>query len=366
MEQQLAQGSKIILSGGTVAFPTETVYGLGANALDPKAVAKIFAVKERPSFDPLIVHIAELADLPPLVGNLSPQLWNSIKKLAEAFWPGPLTLVLPKSKSVPNLVTSGMDTVAIRIPAHPWAQAFIKKCGVPLAAPSANKFGKLSPTRAQHVTDHLPDVDFVIDGGPCSVGIESTIIQLSEEGFSLLRPGIITPAQISILLPELKREDISKQEQATKEGLLAHPLAPGMLKSHYAPSVPLYIMPWQGGISQAHPTAMHSLGEDLSSTFLQKSDTSPQHLWKPPLPFPLSEMGIISYSGKNSSGYRWVKVLPPDGNALDYAAMLFDALHEMQNSGAKALVAEAVPEEGIGVAIMDRLKKASFRTSSAE
>ncbi|MGB5653874.1 MAG: L-threonylcarbamoyladenylate synthase, partial [Robiginitalea sp.] len=184
----LETAAKIITQGGVVAFPTETVYGLGANALDPMAVARIFELKERPSFDPLIVHIADLEQLQVLTTSEDPR----IGKLAEAFWPGPLTLVLPKTAQVPDIVTSGLPTVGIRMPDHPMALGLIRTCGCPLAAPSANKFGRLSPTRAAHVTRHLPEADYILDGGTTRVGLESTIVRLESDGFLILRPGGIT------------------------------------------------------------------------------------------------------------------------------------------------------------------------------
>jgi len=174
-----------IRDGKVVAFPTETVYGLGADALNPMAVAKIFELKERPSFDPLIVHIASVDQLEALVKSID----ERVHKLAQTFWPGPLTIVLPKSSIVPDIVTSGLPTVGIRMPDNPVALELIRKAGCPVAAPSANKFGRISPTTAAHVRKQLPDVDYILDGGKTTIGIESTIISLTPAGFRILRNG---------------------------------------------------------------------------------------------------------------------------------------------------------------------------------
>ena len=188
--------ASIIANGGVVAFPTETVYGLGANALNPNAVAKVFALKERPSFDPLIVHIASAESINLLSSSNDPRVFQ----LAERFWPGPLTIVVPKSTVVPGIVTSDLDTVGIRMPNHPIALELIKKSGCVIAAPSANKFGRVSPTRAEHVLKQLPEVDYILDGGRTTVGIESTVITLDEEGFIILRHGAITHSHLAQVL----------------------------------------------------------------------------------------------------------------------------------------------------------------------
>src|SRR6056297_1539374 len=219
--------AKLIKEGKLVAFPTETVYGLGANALDPLAVAKIFEVKERPSFDPLIIHIADINDLKKLTTTTDDRVY----KLAEKFWPGALTMVLPKSNLVPDIVTSGLNTVGIRMPANKLALQLIKKSGCPIAAPSANKFGRISPTTAQHVKKQLPDIDYVIDGGKTDVGVESTIIKLSEKGFRILRNGVITQEDIESIVP-LDNNSLNKDTI----------VAPGMVKSHYSPDKKMIII----------------------------------------------------------------------------------------------------------------------------
>ena len=235
-QSEIERAAAILRTGGLVAFPTETVYGLGADASNPAAVAKIFAAKGRPQNHPLIVHIAGVESLPLWAKDLGP----AAHKLAAAFWPGPLTLVLKRAAGVPDCVTGGQDTVGLRIPGHPVALELLRvfageKGGrrySGIAAPSANKFGRISPTSAEHVRDELGDVlDLVLDGGECDVGIESTIVDLSQARAVLLRPGQITPARIaSVLGVEVDSPDASA------------PRAPGALDSHYAPHTPLYLV----------------------------------------------------------------------------------------------------------------------------
>jgi L-threonylcarbamoyladenylate synthase len=305
----LETAAKIIIEGGVVAFPTETVYGLGANALDPMAVARIFEVKERPSFDPLIVHIADLEQLQVLSTSEDPR----IGKLAEAFWPGPLTLILPKTDRVPDIVTSGLPTVGIRMPDHPMALELIRESGCPLAAPSANKFGRLSPTRAAHVERHLPEVDYILDGGTTRVGLESTIVRLESDGFLILRPGGITREDLVAVLPE-----------SAKTVEAGSPEAPGMLDSHYSPSKPFYLY---------RPEILNTIEP--------------------------SKAGFISFKGEMPGDFLETRILSPKGDLKEYATKIFSALHELQESEVDVILAEAIPETGIGIAIMDRLRKAA-------
>jgi L-threonylcarbamoyladenylate synthase len=305
----LETAAEIIRKGGVVAFPTETVYGLGANALDPMAVARIFEIKERPAFDPLIVHIADIGQLKLLSTSEDPR----IGALANAFWPGPLTLVLPKTDIVPDIVTSGLPTVGIRMPDHPVARALILESGCPLAAPSANKFGRLSPTEAKHVERNLPGVDYILEGGMARVGLESTIIRLEADGFQILRPGGITREQLLEVLPESGR--------ALREG---SPEAPGMLPAHYSPSKPFYL--YGPGILERIPAA---------------------------------RTGFIGFRGAHPAAFRESRTLSPTGDLREYATRIFAAMHELEASGVDYIIAEPVPEEGIGIAIMDRLRKAA-------
>lgn len=315
--EQIALAAQHIREGRLVAFPTETVYGLGADALNPMAVARIFELKERPTFDPLIVHIADLKDIARLTTGNDPR----VALLAERFWPGPLTIVLPKSDLVPDLVTSGLGTVGIRMPNHPIALELIRSSGCPLAAPSANKFGQLSPTRARHVEKQLPDVDFLLDGGSTTVGIESTIISLNTEGFEILRHGVITREEIEDLIP------YHALPASEKDNIVS----PGMLKSHYSPNKPLYIL---------------AVGEQPTR--------------------PTDRAGLLSYSGRHTEGYKLVEMLAENGDLKTCAVNLFAAIHRLEESDVELIYAEAVPETGIGIAIMDKLRKAAYRYGNKE
>lgn len=227
----IATAAKLLRAGKLVAFPTETVYGLGANALDPVAVERIFTAKGRPATNPLIVHVAEPRDAASLTQDWTP----TAAKLAEQFWPGPLTLVLPKRAEVPEIVTAGGATVAIRCPNHPVALALIREAGVPVAAPSANRSGELSPTTAEHVARSLGDrVDLILDGGPCPGGVESTVVDLTGPTVRLLRPGLITLVQLKAVIGPVEVE--------TSSATVSQPLpSPGLLNRHYAPKTALEV-----------------------------------------------------------------------------------------------------------------------------
>lgn len=301
--------AKYIREGKLVAFPTETVYGLGANALNPRAVAKIFELKERPSFDPLIVHIASVAQLEDLVLKIDERVYL----LAEKFWPGPLTMILPKSNLVPGIVTSGLPTVGIRIPANEMALELIRTSGCPIAAPSANKFGRISPTNPAHVKKQLPDVDYILEGGKTTEGIESTIIKLTDAGFQILRNGVITREKLEEIVPF----DNKPEEKRL--------MAPGMLKSHYSPR----------------------------KTFLIAENNG--------LNVDKQKAGLISFSGELESGFRKVIRVSERHELKDYAVNMFEAMHAFEDDNdIDLIIAEPVIEEGIGRAIMDRLRKAEF------
>lgn len=307
----IAQAALHLKQGRLVAFPTETVYGLGANALDSKAVASIFAMKQRPSFDPLIVHISSLSQLWELVTSRD----ERIRSLTQHFWPGPLTLVLPKSDIVPNIVTSGLPDVAVRMPANETALQLIEAAGFPLAAPSANRFGRLSPTRAQHVEKQLPDLELIIDGGPCAIGLESSVVRLEADGFRILRHGAITASMLSEVIPP---------SVLTPAHILPD-ASPGLMLSHYSPETKLYIVG--------------------------------QH----PVPRDTSNAAFIGLRPSEIKGYHSVRFLSDNGNLEEAAGNLFVFLHELEEAGLDFIVAEAVPETGLGIAIMDRLRKAAFR-----
>lgn len=315
-EAGIQQAACIIAAGGIVAFPTETVYGLGASALDASAVAKVFEVKNRPAFDPLIVHAADLEQAAACTEAFS----EIAQRLAESFWPGPLTLVMRKAGSIPDLVTAGLPTVAVRMPNHPVALEMIRQAGVPVAAPSANPFGALSPTTAEHVRKHLAGkVDAILDGGPCTVGVESTIVSLAGKHPVLLRPGGTSAEAIEHVVGRLER---------ATDGNRRTPSAPGQLPSHYAPRTPLFLTTAPGRAS----------GERIGLlAFAPPADDRP---------------------------FAAVEVLSSRGSLREAAANLFATLHRLDTMGLDAILAEPLPEHGLGAAINDRLRRAAAKTKT--
>ena len=294
-----------------MAFPTETVYGLGADALNPMAVARIFEAKSRPSFDPLIVHVADLRQAEILVQKIpAPAL-----KLMEKFWPGPLTLVLAKAATVPDIVSSSLPTVAIRVPNHPMALQLIRESGRPIAAPSANLFGEVSPTTAEHVRQSLGDkVDLILDGGPCRVGVESTVLSLAGSKPVLLRPGGVPLEEIRALVGEVDVETMAGDK----------PMSPGQLLRHYATRTTLVLDP--------------------------KPKSLPAG----------KKIGLLSFEKSlDASPFAAVEVLSASGNLREAAANLFSALRRLDEKGLDMIAAYSVPNEGLGRAINDRLFKAS-------
>jgi L-threonylcarbamoyladenylate synthase len=310
------EAAAILRRGGLVAFPTETVYGLGADAFQPIAVARVFEVKARPSFDPLIVHLADAGDL----ARVSPTDDPRAAALAARFWPGPLTLVLPRRPELPDLVTAGLDTVGVRVPAHPAARRLIAAAATPVAAPSANPFGYVSPTTAAHVAELLgPAVDLVLDGGPCRVGVESTVLSLAGEAPAILRPGGV---------PREALEDALGVTVGVA-GRAERPLAPGQLEKHYATRTPLRILAGPAG------------------------------------PAPPGRVGLLAWRQAGAPGYAAAEVLAPDGSAETAAARLFAALRRLDAAGLDLILAEPCDEAGLGHAIMDRLRRASVPGSLA-
>lgn len=302
-----------IRRGGLVAFPTETVYGLGCDALNPDAAAKVFEAKQRPQFDPLIVHIADRRQLDHVVRALT----TTARQLIDQFWPGPLTLVLPKQPTIPDLVTAGLDTVAVRMPNHPVAQALIREAGTPIAAPSANPFGYVSPTTAQHVADGLGRaIDLILDGGPCPVGVESTIVSLIGPQAELLRPGSITLEQLSAAIGLLSRSS----------SVVDQPTAPGQLARHYATQTPVTI---------------------LTSTKTR------------PTPTKNERAGLLIFSEARAADERFaaVEALSTTGDLREAARHLFAALRRLDAQGLDRIYVEPCQEEGLGMAIMDRLRR---------
>jgi len=300
----IPEAVEILTSGDPVALPTETVYGLAADALSPTACAKIFEAKERPLSDPLIVHVPSPEWLDKLARPTPAAL-----ALAEKFWPGPLTLVLPRREIVPDIVTAGEDTVAVRMSAHAVFDAVVKKFVKPLAAPSANRFGRISPTTAEHVLAELGGrIPLILDGGPCAHGIESTIVHVRPEGLQILRHGPITEDDLRPFAPILKGS--------------ATVSTPGGLKSHYAPRTPLVL--------EKHPAPR------------------------------FKKTGLLAFS-QPREGFTKTEILSPSADLREAAANLYGALRRLDESGLDLLVAEPVPETGIGAAIMDRLRKAAAR-----
>jgi L-threonylcarbamoyladenylate synthase len=312
----VAYAARLLREGRLVSFATETVYGLGANALDVNAVARVFAVKNRPYFDPLIVHIAERSWLPKLVTS-----WpKTAEQLAAAFWPGPLTLVLPKTALVPDLVTSGLPCVAVRMPSHPLALELLRLADVPVAAPSANPFGQLSPTCAEHVADRLGDqLDYLLDGGPCAVGVESTVLMLEpDESVRLLRPGGVALEEIEALIGPLRHP-----APATSASDKSAP-SPGMLPQHYAPRTPLVI---------ADEIAKWPRADRCGLLTLQ--------------PHP------------SAARFAAAEVLSSSGNLTEAAAHFFAALRRLDATQVERIIAEPFPNRGLGVALNDRLTRAA-------
>ncbi len=312
-QDRIHQAARILRQGGIVAFPTETVYGLGADAFNPLAVARIFEAKQRPFFDPLIVHVANQTNLDQLVAEIPSDAF----RLMERFWPGPLTLVLLKKESIPEIVTAGLPSVGIRMPKHPLALDLIEASGCPIAAPSANPFGYVSPTTAEHVREQLKDrVDFILDGGPCEVGVESTIVSLAEGEPRLLRPGGVPLEEIESVIGKV-RVDPQKNNR---------PVAPGMLPKHYAPRTPI-LLDWSE--------------EDLAR-------------------YENRNVGLLAFQRVNPSfPFTRVEILSEKGDLREAAANLFSAMRRLDGSGLDVIFAESVPEVGLGRAIMDRLRRAS-------
>ncbi len=304
---EIGEAARALRTGKLVAFPTETVYGLGGDATNDRAVAAIFAAKGRPSFNPLIVHVSNVS-----AATQFAELSAKALAVAKRFWPGPLTLVLPRRRDcrISLLATAGLDSVAIRVPAHKIAQTLLMMAGVPLAAPSANPSGRLSPTAADHVLGDLGDkVEFVIDDGPCSIGVDSTVLSLLDDRPRILRPGAVTAEQIADVL----REPI---ETAASADDADAPRSPGRLLSHYAPSLPVRLN-----------AAAAEAGEAL--------------------------LGFGPAAPKNALN------LSATGDLQEAAANLFAMLRQLDDPKYRAIAVMPVPETGLGLAINDRLRRAA-------
>ncbi len=332
----VAQAVAFLRKGEIVALPTETVYGLAADALNPIAVAKIFEAKERPRFDPVIVHLPS-RDWLEKIADLSEHNQQLILKLADRFWPGPFTMVLPKREIVPEIVTSGLNTVAVRISAHPVFADIVCELDHPLAAPSANRFGRVSPTTAQHVLDELEgQIPLIIDAGPTEHGLESTIVSLRGNSIDILRRGPITAEQLS---------------EFAKVNIVASPAqkisAPGQLSSHYAPKTPLRLI------------------DDAKSFSTEKNQRVGLLAWHPD-----SMKGDLQFAQRRAGDRRSLKFvairnLSERQDLREAAANLFRFLRELDQSDVDLILAERVPSQGLGAAILDRLERASHGQSVA-
>ncbi len=313
-EENIIKAAGALIKGDIVAFPTETVYGLGGDATNPIAVSKIFEVKERPSFNPLIVHITNFEQFEKVAVVTD----DRVKLLVNKFWPGPLTVVLPKRDVIPDIVTAGHETVAVRMPANEIARKLIDQSGKPIAAPSANAFGFLSPTKAEHVEKQLGGkIEIIIDGGNSSVGVESTIVEFRDEKSILLRPGGLAIDEIEKVVGPVEH----------KSQNTAKPKAPGMLLHHYAPKVKIHF------INEADLSAVNKL-----------------------------RTAVLAFDNSRSySEFHVNKILSETGELHEAAANLFKHLHTLENEDIDLILVEKVPETGLGIAIMDRLSKAANR-----
>lgn len=312
--KDINKAKQLLEDGQLVAIPTETVYGLAGNALDEHAVAAIFRVKNRPEFDPLIVHIPSIDHASAFVQDIPPPA----AALAKVFWPGPLTLLLEKRPVVPDLVTAGLPTVGVRCPDHPLTQSLLSSLPFPLAAPSANPFGYVSPTTPAHVNDQLgDDIAYILDGGPCAIGIESTIVGFDNGQGVVLRTGGLAIEFIEDVIGSVRLQTHSS----------SNPQAPGQLQSHYAPRKRLVA----GNLDE-----------------LMKS-------------MPSERAAILSF--QRDYGFHSQVVLSPSGDLEEAARTFFSALRELDNSDSDFILAEYVPDKGLGRAINDRLRRASADTS---
>ncbi len=327
-----SEAALVIKNGGLVAFPTETVYGLGANALDPIAVKKIYAAKGRPSDNPLILHISDVSEMKSLVKGIS----EKAEKLMDAFWPGPITMIFQKQDIVPYETSGGLDTVAIRFPVNKVARYFIKKCGLPIAAPSANSSGKPSPTRASHVEFDLSSkIDMIIDGGNAEFGLESTIIDVSGDKPCLLRPGSITKDMIEDVIGEI---DVDKAV-VKKLNADEKPKAPGMKYTHYSPTADVAI------VSGETDKVISKINEFIKTDLEQN--------------IKVGVMATEQTKDKYICDTENVIVLGDRDNLEEVASNLFKALRKCDYLGLSKVYSEAFDESGVGMAVMNRLKKAA-------
>ena len=309
---------ELLRAGEVVALPTETVYGLAANALDADAVAKIYSIKGRPTHNPIIVHVSDL-----LMAQRCVERWpESAEQLAKSFWPGPLTMVLPRSKDIPDNVTAGGETVGVRWPSHTFIQAVIRECGFPLAAPSANLSNALSPTSAVHVAKQLDGkVRLIVDGGASQVGIESTVIDLASPQPRVLRPGMIHQESLLAVMGNIQHSTFNIQHSILR--------SPGLLRKHYSPKAKLLVLDWRSDADLKSRTTHHA-----------------------------SRTHIIAHTRiPSTDGFGSVRVLPRDAAA--FARSIYAELHRCDEAGAEVIVVEALPNQPEWRGIADRLMRAA-------
>lgn len=321
---QVGEGAELLRQGQCLAFPTETVYGLGANALDEEAVARIFSAKNRPADNPLIIHVAATSQLYQLV-----EPWDSqVQLLMDTYWPGPLTLVLPKTKAVPYIVTGGLESVGVRIPDHPLALELLRQADLPIAAPSANTSGRPSPTRANHVLEDMAGrIPAVLDGGPTGVGLESTVLDCTSRPFRILRPGAVTLEDLAKLVPVEQDAGQLTHDEA--------PRSPGMKYRHYSPQARVELVVGGRSLETISSLAQDYLGQGLRVAVMATSDRQQS--------FP----GIIFLD------------MGSPGQFQEAAARIYDLLRQSDQAGCQVVLIEGVADQHLGRAIMNRLSKAA-------
>ena len=330
-DEELEEACRILQKGGLVAFPTETVYGLGGDAMHPEASAKIYAAKGRPSDNPLIVHIADMDALEDIAQSVP----EAAVKLADHFWPGPLTMIFPKKEAVPKSTTGGLETVAVRMPSHPVARALIRESGVYIAAPSANTSGRPSPTKAEHVKEDLDGrIDMILDGGAVGIGLESTIVDLSTGVPTILRPGYITGEMLEDVLGEVQ-VDPAILSQKMNPNIVAK--APGMKYRHYAPKGQMTIIEGDTG----------KVVDEINRLVKEKTDEG------------CSVAVIATEETKDAYACANVRSVGSRATEGSIAAGLYDILREMDHIGAEYIYAESFEKDTLGKAIMNRMLKAA-------
>jgi L-threonylcarbamoyladenylate synthase len=330
-KETLSYAAELLRAGELVVFPTETVYGLGANALEPHAVEQIFAAKARPFSDPLIVHIAEMEELETLVTHVP----ETAHQLARAFWPGPLTLILPASERVPKMITAGLPNVALRMPSHPVARELIRVAKLPIAAPSANRFMHVSPTTAQHAYADLKGrVPLILDGGPCTVGVESTVLDLCADVPTILRPGGISLEALSSILPQVRSP---RPRQSSEHDEQQAQAAPGQMLVHYSPTIPTYLV--EGNVDEMHALMLSEIQRR------QQRDELVGLL--------LADEDLTTFQESNAEIYLL-------GNTNEQVATrLFAGLRTLEETGVQVILCRTFSTQGLGLAIRDRLLKAA-------